>query len=67
MLVRFVAAALIGWALVDLALYLAVSHHKNQPVEVIPCVVKSLPFIVGAVMLIKSKSLAEWLSDKLDL
>jgi hypothetical protein len=67
MLVRFTAAALIGWALAELVLYLAVCHHKNEPVEILPCVVKSLPFLAGVVMLIKARALAEWLSDKLDL
>ena len=67
MLVRFIAAALIGWALAELALYLVVCHHKNLPVEIVPSVVKSLPFVGGVVMLIKSKALAEWLSDRLDL
>ena len=47
MLVRFIGAALIGWALAELALYLAVCSHKNVPVEVIPCAIKSLPFIAG--------------------
>ncbi len=67
MLVRFAAAALIGWALVELALYLLICHNKNVPVEIIPCLVKSLPFLAGVVMLFKARSLAEWLSDKLDL
>jgi len=67
MLVRFIGATLIGWALAELALYLAVCSHKNVPVEVVPCAVKSLPLLDGVVMLIKSKALAEWLSDKLDL
>jgi hypothetical protein len=67
MLVRFVAAVLIGWAIVDFVLYWVVCSHKNVPVEIFPCVVKSLPFVAGVAALIKSKSLAEWLSDKLDL
>ena len=67
MLVRFVAVALIGWALAELALYLVTCHHKNVPVEIVPCVVKALPFLAGVVMLFKSRSLAEWLSDQLDL
>ena len=67
MLVRFVAAALIGWALAALALYLVICHHKNVPVEIVPCIVKALPFLVGVVMLFKSRALAEWLSDRLDL
>jgi len=67
MLVRFIAIALMGWAVAELALYLVVRHHQDQPVEIVPCVVKSLPLLVGVVMLFKSRSLAEWLSDKLDL
>jgi len=35
--------------------------------EILPCVTKSLPLLAGVVMLIKSRALAEWLSDKLDL
>ena len=67
MLVRFAAAALIGWALVELALYLLVCHNKNVPVAIIPCVVKSLPFLAGVVTLCKARSLAEWITDRLDL
>ena len=67
MLVRFIAVTLIGWAMVELALYLVVCHQKNLPVKTFPCVVKFLPFLAGVVMLVKSKALAEWLSDKLDL
>ena len=67
MLIRFVAATLLGWALVELALYLLICHQKNTPVEILPCAVKSLPFLAGGGMLIKARTLAEWLSDKLDL
>ena len=67
MLVRFTAATLIGWTVVELALYYAVRSHNHLPVELVPCAVRSVPLILGVVILIKSKSLAEWLSDKLDL
>jgi hypothetical protein len=67
MLVRFLAAALIGWTVLELVLYWVVCQHKNVPMEMVPCVVKFLPFLVGVVMLIKARALAEWLSDKLDL
>ncbi len=67
MLVRIIAAALIGWMLVDVGLYLAVQHHKNLTVEILPLIVKSLPLVVGISIIIKARSLAEWLSDKLDL
>ena len=67
MLVRFIAATLMGWALAEIALYVAVCHHKNVPVEVFPFVAKSLPCLAGTIMLIKARSLAEWISDRLDL
>ena len=66
MLVRFIAAALIGWTLVDFALYWLVSQHYNTPMNILPCVLKSIPAVLGVVGLIKSKALAQWVSDKLD-
>jgi hypothetical protein len=67
MLVRFIAAALIGWTAVELALYYIVSSHDHKPMQFLPCAVRSVPLILGLAVLIKSRSLAEWLSDKLDL
>jgi hypothetical protein len=67
MLVRFIAIGLMGWAVAEFALYWVVCHHKNLPLEILPCLLKSLPFFVGVVILIKSRTLAEWLSDTLDL
>jgi hypothetical protein len=66
MLVRFIAAALIGWAVAELALYGAVRSHNQQPVEIMPCVIKSLPMLAGVVVLIKAKALAEWISNLFD-
>ena len=66
MLVRFIAVALIGWAVAELALYGAVSHHNNQPMAVGQIIVKSLPLLAGVVVLIKQKALAEWVSDLMD-
>ena len=67
MFVRFLACALMGWAVVEVALYLAVCHHKKLPVEIFPCVIKSIPLVIGLVMLVKARALAEWIADKLDL
>ena len=67
MLVRFVAVALIGWATVELVLYVVICRHKAVPVEIFPCVLKSLPFLAGVAVLIKARAIAEWLADKLDL
>jgi hypothetical protein len=67
MLVRFVAAALIGWTLVEITLYVMIAHHNNAPVEVMPCIIRSLPMIAGVAMLVKAKRLAEWIAETLDL
>jgi hypothetical protein len=67
MLVRIIAAALIGWAVVDVSLYLVLRNQNQQPVEVLPVVLKSIPFVVGVIFFIKARSLADWISDKLDL
>jgi len=67
MLVRFVAAALMGWALIELALYVVVCRQKDLPVELVPCLIKSIPLLAGVVMLVKSRSIAGWISEKLDL
>jgi hypothetical protein len=67
MLVRFIAAALIGWALAELALYIVVCHHQGVPVKIFSCVTKSLPLVAGGIVLVKARALAEWLSDTLDL
>jgi hypothetical protein len=66
MLVRFVAATLIAWAVVDIALYVAVSQHTHKPVEIFPCILKSITGVVGIVVLIKARALAEWISNKMD-
>jgi hypothetical protein len=66
MLVRFIAAAAIGWALIDITLYVVVAHHKDLPVEVLPCLLKSLPAIAGVAMLIKARPIAEWLADLIE-
>ena len=66
MLVRFIAAALIGWAIVDIALYLAVSQHNNQPVRITNCLVKSISALLGFVILIKAKAIAGWISNLFD-
>jgi hypothetical protein len=34
--------------------------------EILPCILKSISAVLGIVILIKSKSIAQWISDKLD-
>jgi hypothetical protein len=66
MLVRFVAAALIGWAVVDLALYWLIAQHNHTVLKIFPCIMKSIPCVLGIVILIKARAVAEWVSNKLD-
>ena len=67
MFVRFVAAALIGWAVVDFSLYVVVCRHNGVPLEIWPCILKNLPFLAGVIILAMSKTIAEWLAETLDL
>ena len=66
MLVRFIAVALIGVAVVEVALYWVVASSRHEPVEILPCILKSVPAVVGLVVLIKARAIAEWISDKMD-
>ena len=66
MLVRFIAATLIGWAVVDVALYWFLCQHNHVPMKIFPCILKSIPALLGIVVLIKARAIAEWISNKLD-
>jgi hypothetical protein len=67
MLVRFIALALIGWAVAEVALYWVVCRHNHAAPEIIRLITKSIPLFAGAVILIKARAIAGWVSDKLDL
>lgn len=66
MLVRFIALSLIGVSLVELVLYWVVSSAHQMPLQIFSCALKSIPAVIGILFLIKAKSLAQWISDKLD-
>ena len=66
MLVRFIALSLMGVTLVNLVLYWVVSQHNQTKMTIFPCVLKSIPAALGIVVLIKSRAIAEWISNKLD-
>ncbi len=66
MLVRFVALALVGWAVAELALYWLACKNKGLPLDIIHLTLRALPLIVGVVGLLFAKSLAEWISNRLD-
>jgi len=64
MLVRFIAIALIGFSLAELALTFAI--EQKVPVTVLPCLLKSLPALGGVIMLIRGRAIAEWMDNLLD-
>ena len=68
MLVRLLAVVLVFVTILDLGLYWAkCSFAKPQlPVEVLPCVLKSIPAVLGFAGLIMARRIAEWISNKLD-
>ena len=67
MLVRFVAVAIIGVSLLMEGLYVADSFVHQVPVGKTHCALLTIPALLGVVILIRSRPVAEWLSDKLDI
>jgi len=65
MLVRFIAASLMGMSIVELALYAVEYKFRHLPVNILLSTLWIVAFLVGATMLIKAKAIAEWLSDRL--
>ena len=64
--VRFLASCLLGLSAIFLALLYvdqAVNHH---PAAILTTLLRALPALVGVVMLVKARPLAEWLADLLD-
>ena len=55
-----------GSAVVELVLYWVVTQHNHAPFEALPCILKSIPGVLGLLILIKAKAVAEWISDKFD-
>jgi hypothetical protein len=66
MLVRFFAVSLMAIALVNLALYWVVTEHNHTQITLFSCVLKSIPAVIGIILLIKAKAVAEWISNKFD-
>jgi hypothetical protein len=67
MLVRFVAVAVIGVSLLMAGLYLADNLVHHVAIEKVHCALLTVPLVVGIAMLVRSKAVAEWLSEKLDM
>jgi len=65
MLVRFIAVSLMGMSIVELALYGIEYKFRHIPVNILLSTLWIVAFLVGVIMLIKSKAIAEWISDRL--
>ena len=63
MLVRFIAACLIAASVIEVLLDYVVSAQKHSPMQLYPIVLDSIPAVIGIVILIKSRALAEWIAD----
>lgn len=66
MLVRFIGISLLAVTLVNLALYWVVAQHNHTEMTIFPCLLKSIPAVIGVILLVKARAVAEWISDKMD-
>ena len=67
-LVWCIAASLLVIGVVEVGLEL-MSHlmaNPPKPVAIFSLVLQSIPAVLGLVVLIKSKAIAEWISNKMD-
>ena len=67
-LVRLIGVTLVVATILELGLYWAkcsIPDHK-VPVELIPVLMRLIPAVLGVVVLIKARALAEWISNILD-
>jgi hypothetical protein len=64
-LVRLVAGCIIVMGLLDAGLYFTQWLHPPQraPLNILRVILDSIPIVIGILMFIKSKAIAEWLSD----
>jgi len=65
-LVYFVAVSLVGYGLLEMALYWVECLAHKQPVEWFHFVPPAVPLVAGVVLLVRAKAVAEWLADKLE-
>lgn len=66
MIVWLIAGALILWSVMDLSLDIIVPLHDEKPIQILSCVIDSIPMFIGIVLLIKTKSITKWICDKLE-
>jgi hypothetical protein len=68
-LVRLVGVMLVVATILELGLYWAkcsLPAHR-VPVELIPVLLRLIPALLGIVVLIRARAIADWISNALDL
>ena len=66
MLVRFIAATLIGLGVIELSLSWVTSSTHHTPLRAFDFVLPAILLVLGIAALIKADALATWISNKLD-
>jgi len=66
MLVRFTAVGLIGVSVLELVLYTGVCFLHRQIPQVSHGLLLFIPLVLGIVVLVKAKAIAEWIANKFD-
>ena len=66
MLVRFVAMAVVGLSLLTAGLYVADQLIHHLDIGIVHCALLTIPAVLGIVILARSRTVAEWLSNKLE-
>jgi hypothetical protein len=66
MLVRFTAAGLIGVSVLELGLYGGECLLHRQPIQIWHSVLLFIPFVLGVVILVRARPVAEWICNKFD-
>jgi hypothetical protein len=66
MLVRFIAAALIGFGIIEMSLSWLENSTRHLSMRIGDFMLPAVLFALGIIALIKSGSLASWISNKLD-
>jgi len=65
-LVYFSAAAMVGVSALELLLYLAEQYQHHLPPGIVHTTFLSLPIMLGFVILVRARAVAEWISNKFD-
>ena len=66
MLVRFTGVGLIGLSVLELGLYGGECFVHHQPVQILHGMLLFIPFVLGIVIFVKARAVAEWISNKFD-